>query len=68
MARKKTKTELVEEAATTHSVARTAQRVHGFNSPEHRPYLTRAAKAQRAALNAGATWAELDAAMAKRAN
>lgn len=67
MARKK-KADLIEEAATAHSVARTAQRVHGFNTPEHRPYLTRAADAQRDARKAGATWAELDAAMAKYAN
>ncbi|MFE9064900.1 hypothetical protein [Streptomyces violaceusniger] len=67
MSRKK-KADLIEDAATTHSVARTAQRVHGFNSPEHRPYLQQAAKAERAALNAGATWEELDAARAKCAN
>ncbi|MEU0931065.1 hypothetical protein [Streptomyces malaysiensis] len=62
------KTELVEEAANAASVERTANRVHGFNTPEHRPYLTRAAEAQRAALDAGATWEELDAARANYTN
>ncbi|WP_438494135.1 hypothetical protein [Streptomyces asiaticus] len=62
------KAEAVEKAATTHSVARTAQRVHGFNSPEHRPYLQQAAEAERAAREAGATWDELDAARSRYSN
>ncbi|NEW76448.1 hypothetical protein [Streptomyces rhizosphaericus] len=62
------KTELTEKAANTHSVARTAQRVHGFGSAEHRPYLQEAARAEREARDAGATWAELDAARANYTN